>query len=270
MANSYDPNGVTKGVSIAEFHYENGGVRPIQVTQTLTINNGLVDAPSPTATQGVRSARLNLVLDSAPQVTAGVPQNLGLIDVDWNPSDIYTGSLTGTGDLNGDGIFNNDRVFSNANAPNPLAESAAYNQGSTVSAVFGNTKYNWTISYTGNITESDANNSVVSSISGTGGLDVVLMGLSTETISTGVPGDYNGNGVVDMADYVLWRNGGPLQNEVNSIGTVDASDYTAWRSRFGNTSGSGSGLNASQVPEPALMSLAMLGAVGIALLRRGR
>src|SRR5262249_28536022 len=81
VANSYDPNGVTKGMSIAEFHYENGGVRPIQVTQTLTINNGLADAPGPTATQGVRSARLNLVLDSAPQVTAGVPQNLGLIDV---------------------------------------------------------------------------------------------------------------------------------------------------------------------------------------------
>src|SRR5262249_36524624 len=114
VANSYDPNGVTKGMSIAEFHYENGGVRPIQVTQTLTINNGLADAPGPTATQGVRSARLNLVLDSAPQVTAGVPQNLGLIDVDWDPTDPYSGSLTGTGDLNGDGIFNNDRVFSNA------------------------------------------------------------------------------------------------------------------------------------------------------------
>ena len=27
----------------------------------------------------------------------------------------------------------------------------------------------------------------------------------------GVTGDYNGNGTVDAADYVLWRNGGPLQ-----------------------------------------------------------
>ena len=102
----------------------------------------------------------------------------------------------------------------------------------------------------------------MSSISATGGLDVVLMGLSTETISTGVAGDYNGNGVVDMADYVLWRNGGPLQNEINSIGTVDASDYTAWRSRFGDTSGAGSGLSASQVPEPRWLSLAMLGCHG--------
>jgi hypothetical protein len=66
-----------------------------------------------------------------------------------------------------------------------------------------------------------------------------------------VAGDYNGNGVVDMADYVLWRNGGPLQNEVSSGGVVDAADYDAWRARFGNTSGSGSGLGeGTSVPEP--------------------
>ncbi len=56
----------------------------------------------------------------------------------------------------------------------------------------------------------------------------------------GVPGDYNGNGTVDAADYVLWRNGGPLQNEVDTPGTINAADYAAWRARFGNTAGSGS------------------------------
>src|SRR4051794_3444149 len=30
----------------------------------------------------------------------------------------------------------------------------------------------------------------------------------------GVQGDFNNNGTVDAADYVLWRNGGPLANEV--------------------------------------------------------
>jgi hypothetical protein len=64
----------------------------------------------------------------------------------------------------------------------------------------------------------------------------------------GVAGDYNNNGVVDAADYVLWRNGGPLQNEVDNIGVVSAGDYTAWRARFGNTAGSGSG---AAVPEPS-------------------
>jgi hypothetical protein len=75
----------------------------------------------------------------------------------------------------------------------------------------------------------------------------------------GVAGDYNGNGKVDMADYVLWRNGGPLLNEVNSIGTVDASDYTAWRAAFGNTSGSGS-LAGGAVPEPTSVLLLLISA----------
>ena len=35
-------------------------------------------------------------------------------------------------------------------------------------------------------------------------------------------GDYNNNGTVDAADYVLWRNGGPLQNESDMPGTVNA------------------------------------------------
>jgi hypothetical protein len=77
----------------------------------------------------------------------------------------------------------------------------------------------------------------------------------------GVPGDYNGSGVVDAADYVLWRNGGPLQNEVDTPGTVNAADYTAWRARFGNNSGSGSGLGSAAVPEPG-SALLLLFAVG--------
>jgi PEP-CTERM motif len=82
------------------------------------------------------------------------------------------------------------------------------------------------------------------------------------TAAPAVLGDYNGNGVVDAADYVLWRNGGPLQNEVDNPGTVDAQDYTEWRARFGNTSGSGSGLGAGAVPEPTTVFLALLAGLG--------
>jgi hypothetical protein len=77
---------------------------------------------------------------------------------------------------------------------------------------------------------------------------------------TGVPGDYNKNGIVDAGDYVIWRNGGPLQNEVASIGTVDQADYDAWKARFGNTSGSGSSLGAgAAVPEPGSFALVIVG-----------
>jgi hypothetical protein len=77
----------------------------------------------------------------------------------------------------------------------------------------------------------------------------------------GVPGDFNGNNVVDAADYVLWRNGGPLMNDPTQ--GVQPEDYAFWRSRFGQMSGSGS-FAAEAVPEPSiLIHLIMLLAVGL-------
>ncbi len=88
-------------------------------------------------------------------------------------------------------------------------------------------------------------------------------------IPGGVAGDYNGNGVVDMADYVLWRNGGPLQND-NTPGSVDASDYTFWRSHFGNTSGAGSSVQGAAVPEPGTLALVLLGLMASGFGRKQR
>ena len=136
--------------------------------------------------------------------------------------------------------------------------------------MFGGSTYNWTISYTGDIAWSDANASSIATISDTGGVDVVLKGLSSVIVPVGVQGDYNNNGVVDAADYVLWRNGGPLQNEIDTPGTVNAADYTAWRARFGSTSGSGSVLNGSAVPEPQSVLLCFCGLACVFAARRGR
>jgi hypothetical protein len=67
----------------------------------------------------------------------------------------------------------------------------------------------------------------------------------------GVPGDYNGNGQVDAADYVLWRKGGPLLNQVHDRDHVNEQDYVEWRARFGNPAGVGSGLGrGAATPEP--------------------
>ena len=83
----------------------------------------------------------------------------------------------------------------------------------------------------------------------------------------GVPGDYNGNNVVDAADYVLWRNGGPLQNDPTA--GVQAADYDFWRSRFGATSGSGSVVGAA-VPEPGSALLLVLAFVAARASRSAR
>ena len=88
----------------------------------------------------------------------------------------------------------------------------------------------------------------------------------TGTGPVGVQGDYNNNGVVDAADYVVWRNGGPLQNEVTGVtpGSVTPEDYDAWRARFGNNSGSGAA-SGGAVPEPASAALLLSIASALAL-----
>jgi serralysin len=63
-------------------------------------------------------------------------------------------------------------------------------------------------------------------------------------------GDYNRNGVVDAADYVLWRN--TLGSVVpptsgadgNGDGVVSSADYNVWRANFGRTFGTGSAVDA--------------------------
>lgn len=74
--------------------------------------------------------------------------------------------------------------------------------------------------------------------------------------------DYNGNNVVDAADYVVWRNslgqgatppGSGADGSGNGI--VDFDDYNFWKARFGNTvPGAGAGVSLA-IPEPSSMSL---------------
>jgi hypothetical protein len=84
----------------------------------------------------------------------------------------------------------------------------------------------------------------------------------------GVLGDYNANDSVDAADYVLWRNGGPLANEVADPGTVSAADYNEWKARFGNTAGSGAHaeFSAAAIPEPSTVVYLVAGFAGLVVL----
>jgi len=245
-AHAATANGTTNGVGIVEFHYENGGTRPIQVVENLTINNGMESGGQ------VRSARLELVLHQAPCTGAAcIPQDIGLFDVDFfDPDQLVDpiGTITGSG--------TNARLFSNADG------SVVYTPGSIVSANFGSTQYHWTISYTGNITwVGTGDTGVVASISGSGGTDIVLIGHSS--VSLGLTGDFNNDGKVDAADYVhLRKNNAP------------AGDFAAWRANFGAMAGSGAGsgaaLGLAAVPEPATVALTFMALGGGILFRRRR
>lgn len=76
-------------------------------------------------------------------------------------------------------------------------------------------------------------------------------------MATPLPGDYNGNGIVDAADYTVWRNtlGSTTDLRANgdkagaSANKIDLADYVFWKSQFAG-SGNG-GLSGREVPEPS-------------------
>jgi hypothetical protein len=72
-----------------------------------------------------------------------------------------------------------------------------------------------------------------------------------------LPGDFNLDGVVDAADYVVWR-----KNDGTQAG------FDLWRAHFGETGGSGSGATGSEsangtVPEPVTLMILILAAAGV-------
>jgi hypothetical protein len=99
-------------------------------------------------------------------------------------------------------------------------------------------------------------------------------------VQISVDGDYNEDGIVNAADYTVWRNrlgqNSPLPNTDpnDNDGTVTQAEYNYWKSRFGATSGSGSGGASgvapvsSAVPEPTAWLLVAFGAIGGCLTRR--
>ena len=76
------------------------------------------------------------------------------------------------------------------------------------------------------------------------------------------PGDYNGDGTVDAADYSVWRDSfgsaTDLRADGNGNGVIDDGDYDVWKSLFGSTYGSGTG-SLVAVPEPASAVLLLAG-----------
>ena len=87
----------------------------------------------------------------------------------------------------------------------------------------------------------------------------LLKGTTGYSIPIG-PGDFNGDGVVNAADYILWRDTvgstSDLRADGNGDQVIDGGDFNVWRSSFGNTySLAGGALAGSPVPEPTVSCL---------------
>ncbi len=104
------------------------------------------------------------------------------------------------------------------------------------------------------------------------------LGLTATLVAATLPGDYNHNGVVDAADYEIWRNTqgqsvtAGTGADGNGDGVITQADYDLWRSHFGQTAGSGSALalNSATVPEPSTAVFAIISLVAVCLNRSHR
>ncbi len=109
-------------------------------------------------------------------------------------------------------------------------------------------------------------NSLLLYSTGAFSIDEIRIGSSfADVVPTAVvlPGDYNQDGVVDAADYALWR-----KNPTSYGGDPDG--YNTWRSHYRETTGSSAGASANAaVPEPATLGLLIL-AAAVASTRRYR
>jgi hypothetical protein len=91
-----------------------------------------------------------------------------------------------------------------------------------------------------------------------------------------VSGDYNRDGIVDAADYVLWRKSSGQAvvaysgADGNGDGTVNQADYDLWFARFGNKLSNRAAAVGAQVPEATSGALMMIAALSLAWQRNSR
>ena len=83
-------------------------------------------------------------------------------------------------------------------------------------------------------------------------------------------GDYNHDGIVDAADYTVWRNslgqlGTGLAADGNGNGRIDGDDYGIWKAHYGEGSLGGGGQSIETVPEPESFAIMILCLIALAV-----
>jgi hypothetical protein len=102
--------------------------------------------------------------------------------------------------------------------------------------------------------------------------------VAAEPPASGDNADFNGDGVVDASDFLVWQRGFGMtsgveleQGDANRDGVVDATDLSIWSSAFGSAATPPNiGSLATAVPEPATVGLGIAAALCVAAIAQRR
>ncbi len=101
----------------------------------------------------------------------------------------------------------------------------------------------------------------------------VWLGTAAElfALPTAADGDFNGDGLVNLADYGVWRDtfgqqGDLLAADADGNGTVDSNDYAIWKVNL--AAGTTTAALVSNVPEPTAAALVLAGLLVAGCARR--
>ncbi len=283
-------NGTGSGGSTAVTHITKVGVGTLTLTGTndyagtTTVNGGtLLVNGTHTPNAVITGAAPAYVVNSTGTLggTGTIGDGVTPVPITVNPGGTLSpGASIGTLSVLGDVVLNSNAIFK--------AEVDGTSSMSDLLAVTGNLTLNGSplvasllagtlptgphiiATYTGALTGTFAvPTGVVVDYSTLGQISMTVNSLPVV-----LAGDYNNNGVVDTADYVVWRENEGTNNLLSNnpiAGTIGQAHYNQWRSNFGDTTpGAGAGVGAGAVPEPGTLLLAaMVLALGCGWRRRG-
>jgi hypothetical protein len=124
---------------------------------------------------------------------------------------------------------------------------------------------NWTRAGAAGDTLSQQSSPIFDSLVDHEGGDVGSPGFAPGVVVSNSSGDYNDDGLVNAADYAVWRKlvgtTSALPDDPQAGTMIDQDQYNTWRENFGNTSAGHGSLEPAAVPEPAPLLLIAIAAV---------
>jgi hypothetical protein len=238
-----------------------GGQFDIQHTSYHTLAGLRTDFPTGDYTFNVNNGAMTFVLDfsgSAPtSVAGGMAPADGAAGVSLNPTLSWSAVPASAG-------IGLHTQIGNYEGASPLAQNICPFPTQTTSwtpsvGMNPSTGYDWEV----DVANGNAYNETFGSDSFIAYAVVSWDNHSSFTTKACIPGDINGDGLVDVADYDIWAaNVGMTgaawsQGDLNGDGLVDVADYDIWAANVGQTAGA---------PEPVTLCILALG--GLAILRR--